>query len=272
MIAEVIIDNKAKSLNRKFDYKIPKDLEDILNIGSRVLVPFGKYKTLEQGYIIKIKENSDFAVKEIAGLEENLNKEQIELARWMARKYFANVSECINLMLTPGTKSKKIDNRTKDLTINCIFLNVNYDEIDFTKIRGEKQKKILEFIKNNEGYTIPELEQITDVSRASINSLINKGVLKVESKEIYRNPIISKNIEKQNKLILNEEQKIAYNKVVEIMNKNEYEEFLLYGITGSGKTEVYLQLIEEVLNKNKDTIVLVPEISLTPQMINRFMR
>ena len=69
MIAEVIIDSKAKKLNRKFDYKIPKNLEDIIDVGSRVLVPFGNFKTLEQGYIIKIKTNTEYEVKEIAGLE-----------------------------------------------------------------------------------------------------------------------------------------------------------------------------------------------------------
>ena len=93
MVAEIIIDSKAKKLNRKFDYEIPKELEDIVDVGSRVLVPFGNFKTLEQGYILKIKEKSDYEVKKIAGLEENLPPEKIELARWMARKYFCNVSE-----------------------------------------------------------------------------------------------------------------------------------------------------------------------------------
>ena len=81
MIAEVIIDSKAKKLNRKFDYRIPENLEDIIEVGSRVLVPFANFKTLEQGYVIKIKENTEFQVKDIAGLDENLSNEKIELAR-----------------------------------------------------------------------------------------------------------------------------------------------------------------------------------------------
>ena len=114
MIAEVIIDSKAKKLNRKFDYRIPENLEDIIEVGSRVLVPFANFKTLEQGYVIKIKENTEFQVKDIAGLEENLSNEKVELARWMARKYFCNVSECIKLMLTPGTRSKDTSKRMQD--------------------------------------------------------------------------------------------------------------------------------------------------------------
>ena len=107
MIAEVIIDSRAKNLNRVFDYKIPKDLEDVIDVGSRVLVPFANFKALEQGYVIKLKQSSEYEVKEIAGLEDNLSKERIELACYMARKYFCNVSECIKLMVTPGTRNKQ---------------------------------------------------------------------------------------------------------------------------------------------------------------------
>ena len=119
MIAEVIIDSKAKTLNRKFDYKIPKDLEDVICVGSRVLVPFARMKSLEQGYVIKIKNSSNFDVKEIAGLDENLSKEKMDLARWMARKYFCNLSECIKLMITPGNRSK--EKRVLDKKMNFIY-------------------------------------------------------------------------------------------------------------------------------------------------------
>ena len=271
MIAEVIIDSRAKKLNRKFDYEIPKDLEDLIYIGSRVLVPFANFKTLEQGYVIKIKETTDFEVKQIAGLEENLSKDKIDLARWMARKYFTNVSECIKLMLTPGTKSKETEKRIKDRTINFVYFNIPFEKINLEKIRGEKQKKLIQFLRKNEGLTIPEIENFTGISRATVKSLIEKNILKIENKKINRNPIISKKIEKQSKLQLTDEQNITYTKIKNAIDKNRYEEFLLYGVTGSGKTEIYLQLIEKVINENKSAIMLVPEISLTPQMIDRFV-
>ncbi len=271
MIAEVIIDSRAKKLNRKFDYEIPKNLEDLIFVGSRVLVPFANFKTLEQGYVIRIKEKTDFEVKQIAGLEENLPEDKINLARWMARKYFTNVSECIKLMLTPGTKSKDQEKRVKDRTINFVYFNIPYEEIDFEKIRGEKQKKLLQFLKKNEGLTISEIESITEVSRATVNSLIDKNILKIENKKIDRNPLINKNVQTGKKLKLTEEQKEAYQKIEKAIDENRYEEFLLYGVTGSGKTEVYLQLIEKTIKTNKSAIMLVPEISLTPQMIERFV-
>ena len=271
MVAEIIIDSKAKKLNRKFDYEIPKELEDIVDVGSRVLVPFGNFKTLEQGYILKIKEKSDYEVKKIAGLEENLPPEKIELARWMARKYFCNVSECIKLMLTPGTRAKNKDDRTKDKTLNYIYLNKKVEEIDLNSFRGEKQKKLIEFIKNNEGLTIPEIETFAEISRSTVNSLVNKGILKIVNEKIDRNPLAKKEIENNKKLILNEEQEDAYKKIENAMDENRYEKFLIYGITGSGKTEIYLQLIEKAIIQNKSAIVLVPEISLTPQMLDRFI-
>ena len=271
MIAEVIIDSRAKKLNRKFDYEIPKNLEDLIFVGSRVLVPFANFKTLEQGYVIKIKERTEFKVKKIAGLEENLPEDKINLARWMARKYFTNVSECIKLMLTPGTKSKEIEKRVKDKTINFVYFNVPFDKIKIEDFRGEKQKKLIQFLKKNEGLTITEIENFAGVSRATVNSLLEKNILKIENKKIDRNPLINKKVENQNKLKLTEEQEKAYNKIENAINKNNYEEFLLYGVTGSGKTEIYLQLIETVISMNKSAIMLVPEISLTPQMIDRFV-
>lgn len=273
MVAEIIINRTAKKLNRTFDYYIPKELEDIIIIGSKVLVPFGKGKKLEEGFVIGIKEKSEYAVKEISKLESNIKEEQITLAKWMAKKYYCNVSDCIKLMLTPGTKSKEKD--IKDKKINEIYLKKDIEVIEFEietgNIKSEKQIKILNFIKNNEGATIPEIEMFTDSSRAIVNTLIKNGYLEIVEKQIDRNPIINKKVEKTNPLELNQEQQQAYKKIEKEINEKKYKSFLLYGVTGSGKTEIYLQLIQKVLEVEKSAILLVPEISLTPQMIDRFI-
>ena len=271
MIAEVIIDSKAKKLNRKFDYRIPENLEDIIEVGSRVLVPFANFKTLEQGYVIKIKENTEFQVKDIAGLEENLSTEKVELARWMARKYFCNVSECIKLMLTPGTRNKDTAKRTQDKKMNFVYLTESITEDNINILRGEKQKKAIQFIEKNQGLTIPEIIEFAGVSRETINSLTKKGLIKIENKKVERNPLVWKKENKNKKLQLTEEQQIAYDKIEKSIQNKKFEEFLIYGVTGSGKTEIYMQLIEKVLELNKSAILLVPEISLTPQMIDRFI-
>ena len=271
MIAEVIIDSRAKKLNRKFDYKIPEKLEDIITIGSRVLVPFANFKTLEQGYVIKIKQNTEFEVKEIAGLEENLSEEKIKLARWMARKYFCNVSECIKLMLTPGTKSKDIEKRLQDKKINFVYMGVSENDIDINSLRGEKQKKAIEFIMKNQGLTIPEIMNFSGVSRETINSLVKKGYIEIKQEKVDRNPLSLKKSNENKKLKLTEEQELALEKVENSIKEKKFKEFLLYGVTGSGKTEVYMQLIEKVIKNGKSAILLVPEISLTPQMLDRFI-
>lgn len=271
MIAEVIIDSRAKKLNRKFDYKIPEKLEDIITIGSRVLVPFANFKTLEQGYVIKIKQNTEFEVKEIACLEEKLSEEKIKLARWMARKYFCNVSECIKLMLTPGTKSKDIEKRLQDKKINFVYMGVSENDIDINSLRGEKQKKAIEFIMKNQGLTIPEIMNFSGVSRETINSLVKKGYIEIKQEKVDRNPLLLKKSNENKKLKLTEEQELALEKVENSIEEKKFKEFLLYGVTGSGKTEVYMQLIEKVIKNGKSAILLVPEISLTPQMLDRFI-
>ena len=237
MIAEVIINRTAKKLNRTFDYRIPKELEDLIIIGSKVLVPFGKGEKLENAFVVGIKDKSDYEVKDIAKLEENLTTEQIELARWMAKRYFCNVSDCIKLMLTPGTRGK--ENKVQDKKINVVYLKKNIEEIEFEietgKIKSEKHKRIINFVKQNEGVTIPEIEMYTDCSRSIVNTLMKNGYLEILEKKIERDPLEGKNIEKTNNLELTDEQQIAFEKVKMQMEKEEYKSFLLYGVTGSRK-------------------------------------
>ena len=275
MVAEVIINSTAKKLNRTFDYNIPKELENMIIVGSKVLVPFGRLKNLEEAHVVGIKESSEYEIKDIAKVENGLTDKQIELADWMAKRYFCNVSECIKLMQTPGTRTKNVNKRVQDKKINVVYLKKNFEEINFDiengMLKSDKQIRILNFIKDNEGCSISEIEAFTDCSRAIVNTLIKNEYLELVEKKVERNPLNSKEVNNTKKLKLTDEQQEAFNKVSDSIDNNKYEQFLLYGVTGSGKTEVYLQLIDKVIKKDKSAILLVPEISLTPQMLERFI-
>ena len=267
MIAEIIIDSNVKTLNKTFDYNIPKEMESNISIGSRVLIPFGKSKRLEEGFVTNIKESTEYEVKDIAKIElQSLTTEKILLSKWMAKKYFSNISECMNLMLKPGTTTKNFANRAKNKTGIFVSLALEKEKIQEyilnNKIKSEKQIRILNYLIENDKTMQPELIEKTETSRAIIKTLEKNGLLKLQEEKVIRNPLKNKNIKQTNKLKFTEEQEEAYTKVSNAIEKQEYKKYLLYGVTGSGKTEIYLQLIEKVINEENSAIMLVPEIAL----------
>ena len=241
MIAEIIINNNSKQLDRTFDYNVPFDMQDRITIGSRVLVSFGNIKRLEEGFVVGFKEESEYNVKDISKLEDEsiLNKDKVELAKWIAKRYFCNLSEAIKLMLPPGTTSKKIENRIGDRTGNFVKLVKNIEEIESEiedgKIKSDKQIKILKFLIDNDDVYISDLEDLSGVSKAVMKTLEKNGYITIYKKKIERNPFVNKKVEESNKLLLTSEQQKAYEKIEEAIDDRMHSEYLLYGITGSRK-------------------------------------
>lgn len=241
MIAEIILNSNAKDLDRTFDYSVPKELEDKMKIGSRVLVPFGKRKILEEGFVVNLKETTEFDTKDIVKVEENpfMDDKKVELAKWISKRYFANLSDSLKLMLPPGTTTKKQENRIKEKTDKFVYLKKSQEEIifeiDTKKLKSEKQIRILKFLLQNDGIIVSDLEAFTDTSRNIMKTLEKNGYIEIVEKQIDRNPILNKKVDKTNKLEFTEEQKEAYKKIEKAIDSGKFSEFLLFGITGSRK-------------------------------------
>lgn len=241
MIAEIILNSNAKDLDHTFDYEVPKEMIGIIKIGNRVLVPFGRRKILEEGYVIGFKETSEYKTKKIEQIQDNLflDEEKINLAKWIAKRYFCNLSDSIKLMLPPGTKTRNMENRIKEKTNNFVYLKKSEEEIEFeietNKIKSEKQIRILHFLMQNDAITLSDLEIFTDTSKAIIKTLEKNGYIEIIEKQVDRNPFLHKVITKTEKLKFTEEQQIAYNKIEKAIENKIFKEFLIFGVTGSRK-------------------------------------
>ena len=272
MIAEIIVNSSASELNRIFDYKVPEGYEigKNIDIGYRVLVSFAFRKQLEIGYIIGFKESSQYKCKSISKVVDiAFDKTKAEVAKWMAKRYFCNLSDVLKLLVPPGT-SNKIDN-VKIKTERWVKLadfDSKEDLLKNNKIKKtDKQQRIIDFLLDNKEIPVAILLEVTNTTAAVLKTLEKNGIVESFYVEVSRNPFINKHIKRTEPLALTKEQSDVINEI----KLNDFGQYLIHGVTGSGKTEIYLQLIEKVISSGKTAIVLVPEISLTPQITDRFL-
>ena len=177
MVVEVIINSNVKNLNRIFDYNVPNEMEKDIVIGRRVLVPFGRLKEAQEGFIIGIKDKSEYEIKDILKVltDSPIDSEKIELSRLMARKYFCNISDCIKLMLPPGTTTTNFENRIKEKSARFVYLLKSEEEInediENKVLKSDKQIRILKFLIENDEVSTVDLETFTETTSANIKTL-----------------------------------------------------------------------------------------------------
>lgn len=261
MIAKVIVDISNSEVDKIFDYLIPSNFE--LSVGDRVLVPFGS-RSIE-GFCIKITDYSDgnFKLKPIIKkLDEKplIKKEMLELADFMREKFYLRFVDVLRLFIPSKLRGNKVKALQREY---CTLAGDTESLKSLISPRAKSQLAIIDRLKDGGEY-LTVLN--TEFSPSVINSLVQKGIIIKSKQEVLRKPASENDNKCADKVLLTDTQKRA----IEQINSCDKRVVLLHGVTGSGKTEVYMSLIENVLQQGKTAIALVPEISLTPQIMRVF--
>ncbi len=254
MIARVIVDRSSTQLDRPFDYSIPDNM--LVEKGDRVVVPFGKSTT--NGFVVDIVEKSDIETKDIlqvVGEFKCFSEETLELMEYMRKRFFLKYVDILRLFIPSALRKGKV----KDLERYFVRLN---DKAQ-VEVKASKQLKVLEYLKEEGEKPLSELTFL--FGAYPVNALVEKGAVKRFLKKIDRVPLKSVNGNRK-EVNLTQDQQNALKTIFE----TEKDTILLHGVTGSGKTEVYIEAIKRVLKAGRTAIMLVPEISLTPQTMRIF--
>ena len=275
MYARVIVDITHEKLDKVFEYSIPSELEGVLQVGVEVIVPFGKGNRETNGYIIGITETCEYEaekVKPILRLAEKrmaIEGKLVALAAWMKEHYGGTMIQSLKTVLPIKKEERQKIKRYVRLLLS----------------QEEGKEKLEEYLKKNQRARVRALAALLDngvleyeflikklnVSRDVLRALEDQGVAQIESEHVFRNPIKDRK-QDWKPVEYTEEQQNAIDRFREDYLKGENKTYLLYGVTGSGKTEVYMEMIARVIRDGKQAIVLIPEIALTYQTVMRFYK
>lgn len=268
--AGVIVDISHEKLDKIFQYSVPEDIASVISIGNKVNIPFGAgHRT---GYVVNLSNTPEIAPDKIRPLDgivkssTTIDERMIKLAYWMKTNYGSTINQALKTVIPVKEKVKQVNNRTVRLLISpreALSLSEEY------RTSKRKQSEILKFLSDNPVCDYRKVTQQMGQVRQSLTALSDAGLIEIDTQRVFRNELEAAE-DFRNVTSLNQEQRIVCDGIIKDYDNNDMTPCLIKGVTGSGKTEVYMEIIQHVLSKGREVIVLIPEISLTYQTIMRF--
>lgn len=268
--AGVIVDISHEKLDKIFQYSVPEDIASVISIGNKVNIPFGAgHRT---GYVVNLSNTPEIDPDKIRSLDgivkssTTIDERMIKLAYWMKTNYGSTINQALKTVIPVKEKVKQVNNRTVRLLISpreALSLSEEY------RTSKRKQSEILKFLSDNPVCDYRKVTQQMGQVRQSLTALSDAGLIEIDTQRVFRNELEAAE-DFRNVTSLNQEQRVVCDGIIKDYDNNDMTPCLIKGVTGSGKTEVYMEIIQHVLSKGREVIVLIPEISLTYQTIMRF--
>ena len=274
IFADIIIDISSEKLDRSFQYRVPEELEKEIKVGMVVSIPFGNGNQLRKGYVTGLTREPKVdpaRLKNICGIssaEETTESRLIALAAWMRENYGSTMIQALKTVLPIQEKMKAKEKRYLCLKISREEAEKLLEELEKTRFKARTRllRELLKEPRLDVSYASKELGATTSV----VKKMTEQGIISIEYEELLRNSLDTEKLRLEEELPLTPEQETAVREILREWEKETPRPVLIEGVTGSGKTQVYMKLIETVLDQGQQAIILIPEIALTYQTVRRF--
>lgn len=273
--ADVIIDISHEKLDKTFQYEIPLQLQDAVRVGSQVVIPFGNGDRRVNGFVVDMAEEPKIAperIKPICGVAKDsiaVESQLIALASWIKRNYGSTMNQALKTVIPIKKKESIRQKKTVELILEEAAARTEFTNLVSRKGHSKAKERLLQELMEHGTIAWDDITGGLHIPSSVIRDFERQGWVRVTASRVYRNPVAASG-QSCPPIRLNDEQQQAVDTVLEDLRRGIHRTYLLYGVTGSGKTQVYMELIAHTIAQNQSAIVLIPEIALTYQTLMRF--